>query len=208
VKLYYKPGACSLSPHIALREAGLAFELERVNTKAGMTASGRDFAPLNPKGYVPVLELDDGTLLTEGSVIVQYVADLKPEAKLAPPPGSLERYRLQEWLNYVATELHKSFSSLYNAGAPAEWKQVVREQIAAKFDYLSRQLEGRSWLLGEQFTVADAYLVTILTWCRSLEVDLARWPTLKDYLERGISRPAVQAAARAEGLLWADRPGP
>jgi glutathione S-transferase len=198
VKLFYSPGACSLSPHIVLRELGLPFDLERVDTKKGKTASGADFARLNPKGYVPVLQLDDGTVLTEGPAIVQYLADRRPEAGLAPPAGSMERYRLQEWLNYVTSELHKSLGGLFNPAMPAEWKEATRQALARKFAYVSSQLEGRDHLLGASFTVADAYLFVILSWTRPLDISLDAWPVLKSYRERIAARPAVQAARNAE----------
>ncbi len=199
MKLFYSPGACSLSPHIVLREARLPFELERVDTKAGRTASGADYRALNPKGYVPLLQLDDGQLLTEGPVIVQYLADRAPEARLAPPAGTFERYRLQEWLNYVTSELHKSLGSLFNPSMPAEWRQATREAVAKKLDYVATQLAGREHLLGE-FTVADAYLYVVLGWTRPLDIDIRRWPALQQYRRRIGSRPAVQAALQAEGL--------
>ncbi len=199
MKLFYSPGACSLSPHIVLREARLPFELERVDTSAGRTASGADYRALNPKGYVPLLQLDDGQLLTEGPVIVQYLADRAPEARLAPPAGTFERYRLQEWLNYVTSELHKSLGSLFNPSMPAEWRQATREAVAKKLDYVATQLAGREHLLGE-FTVADAYLYVVLGWTRPLDIDIRRWPALQQYRRRIGSRPAVQAALQAEGL--------
>lgn len=198
MKLFYSPGACSLSPHIILRELGLPFELERVDTKKGKTATGADFQQLNPKGYVPVLQLDDGACLTEGPAIVQYLADRKPEAGLAPPAGSMERYRLQEWLNYITSELHKSLGSLFNPAMPPEWKETTRQALARKFDFLSNQLAGRDFLLGDRFTVADAYLFVVLGWTRFLDIDLDRWPVLRAYQDRILARPAVQAARSAE----------
>ena len=198
MKLFYAPSACSLSPHIALREAGLPFDLERVDVRAKKTASGRDYRQINPKGYVPTLELDDGQLLTEGPAIVQYIADRKPEARLAPPAGTLERYRLQEWLNFIATELHKSFSPLFNRNLPAEFRQTVLERLAGRFDYLDRQLESRPFLMGETFTVADGYLYVILNWASGGALDLARWPRLSAYFGRLTARPSVRAALEAE----------
>ncbi|HET9599683.1 MAG TPA: glutathione transferase GstA [Anaeromyxobacteraceae bacterium] len=198
MKLYYVPGACSLSPHIVLRELGLPFELERVDTKAGKTAGGADYRAINPKGYVPTLVLDDGTRLTEGPVIVQYLADRKPEARLAPPNGTMERYRLQEWLSYVTSEIHKGLGALFNPKMPADFKPTWREAQGAKLDYLSQQLQGRSFLMGDAFTVADAYLFVCLSWTAWLEIDLARWPVLKSYVERVGARPAVKAAQAAE----------
>jgi glutathione S-transferase len=200
VKLYYSPGACSLSPHIVLRELGLPFELERVDTKRARTASGEDFLEVNPKGYVPALRLDDGQVLTEGPAIVQYLADRDPGRGLAPAAGTLDRYRLQEWLNYVTSELHKSIGSLFNPKMPPEWQQLTRDALARKLDFVSERLAGRPYLLGERFTVADAYLFVVLGWTRHLGIDLSRWSALQAYLARVGARPAVQAALKAEGL--------
>jgi len=197
MKLYYSPGACSLSPHIVLREAGLAFDAEAVDLGAKKTESGADYKAINPKGAVPALQLDNGQVLTEGSAIVQYIADQKPATKLAPAAGTLERYRLQEWLNYIASEIHKGFSPLFNPKATDEWKQVVKDNLAAKFDYLSKQLQGKDYLMGA-FSVADAYLFTILGWSKHLNIDLAKWPVLSQYVERVGARPAVKAALEAE----------
>jgi glutathione S-transferase len=199
VKLYFKSGACSLSPHIVLRELGLPFELEAVDTKAQKTKNGADFTAINPKKYVPVLQLDDGQVLTEGAAIVQYLADRKPDAMLAPPSGSMDRYRLQEWLNYIAAELHKSFSPIFRA--PEEQRPPLREALAPKLEFLARHLDKRQYLMGDRFTVADAYLFTVLNWTNYVGVDLARWPALKSYLQRVGARPAVRAAMEAEGLL-------
>jgi glutathione S-transferase len=200
MKLYYSPAACSLSPHIVLRELALPFELVKVNLKTKRTADERDFTAINPKGYVPALELDDGQVLTEGPAIVQYLADRKPEAGLAPPNGTLARYRLQEWLNFISTELHKQFSPLFAPNTPDATKDAQRERLAGRFDWLSKQLEGKDYLLGKDFSVADAYLFTVLSWGRHVGIDLARWPTLKGYVERVAARPAVQEALKAEGL--------
>lgn len=200
MKLFYSPGACSLSPHIVLREAGLPFELERVDTKAARTERGIDYLTVNPKGAVPALQLDDGQVLTEGPAIVQYLADRKPEAKLAPPAGTFERYRLQEWLNFITSDLHKGVGSLFNPKMPVDFKQVMKELIGKRFDYLSQQLEGKSFLLGH-FTVADPYLFVILSWTRHLEIDLGKWPVLQKYMAGIAARPAAQAAMKAEGLL-------
>jgi glutathione S-transferase len=199
VKLYFKPGACSLSPHIVLRELGLPFELERVDTKAQKTASGANFTAINPKKYVPTLQLDDGQVLTEGAAIVQYLADRKPDAMLAPPWGSMDRYHLQEWLNYVASELHKSFSPLFRA--PEEQRPALREAFAPKFDFLAAHLGKNQFLMGERFTVADAYLFTVLNWTGRVGIDLGRWPALQSFVQRVSARPAVRAALEAEGLL-------
>jgi glutathione S-transferase len=199
MKLYYFPGACSLSPHIALREAGLSFELERMDPKTKKTKSGADYLKINPKGYVPALELDDGQVLTEAAVIVQYIADKKPEAKLLPPAGSLERYRAQEWLNYIATEIHKGVGALFNPQLTDPWKQVLREAVAPKFDFLGKRLEGKSHAFEDRFTVIDGYLFTVLGWTQYIGIDLAKWPALKSYSDRIAQRPAVQAALQAEG---------
>jgi glutathione S-transferase len=201
MKLYFKPGSCSLSPHIVLRELGLPFDLERVDTKAAKTASGQDFLSINPKGYVPVLQLDENAVLTEGVAIVQYLADRKPEGRLAAEPGSLERFRLQEWLNYIATELHKGFGGPLFTNAPEETKRAVREAYAKKLDFLTQHLQSRDFLLGERFTVADAYLFTVLSWSKGRGIELERWPVLKRYFDRILTRPAVRAAIEAEGVL-------
>jgi glutathione S-transferase len=197
VKLYFSPGACSLSPHIVLRELGIPFQSEAVDLKAKKTKSGADYRQINPKGQVPALEMDDGEILTEGAVIVQYLADRKPEAKLAPPAGSAERYRLQEWLTYIATEIHKGMGPMFNAKASDEWKQIVRENLSARFDFLSNALKGKDYLMGS-FSVADAYLYTILSWTGYAKMDLAKWPVLKAYVERVAARPAVRATLEAE----------
>ena len=203
MKLYYKAGACSLSPHIVLREAGLAFELERVDLASKKTGSGGDYFGVNPKGYVPALALDDGQLLTEGPAIVQYLADLVPEKRLAPPAGTMARTRLQEWLNFIATELHKGFSPLYNPRAPEEWKAVARELLAKRIALVAERLAGRDYLMEDAFTVADAYLFTVLNWAAFAKVDLSPWPVLGAYQARVAARPAVRAALLAEGLIKA-----
>lgn len=201
MKLYFAPGACSLSPHIALREAGFAFDLEKVDLKAKTTAGGEDFKAVNPKGYVPALKLDDGTVLTEVAAVVQYVADKKPEAKLAPAAGSPDRFPFQEWLNFIATEIHKGTSPLFNPATPDAYKQIVTAKLGERYDYLSKHLEKRPFLVGQSFTVADGYLFTILNWTKFLNIDLGKWPVLKAYYDRVAARPAVQAAMKAEGLL-------
>ena len=198
MKLFFSPSACSLSPHIVLHEAGLSFELEQVHLGSKKTKSGADFRAVNPKGYVPALQLDDGQVLTEGPAIVQYIADRKPETGLAPAAGTLERYRLQEWLNYISTELHKSFSPLFNSKYPAELKQQVKDALGGRFDYLSKHLADRPYIMGQSFTVADAYLFTVLRWTKFVEMDLERWPALVAYSARVGERPAVRAALAAE----------
>jgi glutathione S-transferase len=201
MKLYFSPGACSLSPHIVLLEAGLAFTTERVDLRTKLTASGDDFKSVNPKGYVPALELKDGTVLTEGPAIVQFVADLAPESKLAPAAGTLERYQLMEWLNFIGTELHKNFGPLFNPAATDDMKAIARTNLSKRFGYVARQLEGRDFLTGTDFTVADAYLFTVASWAAHVQVDLSDWPSLQRFLGRVADRPAVQQALRAEGLL-------
>jgi glutathione S-transferase len=201
MKLYYSSGACSLSPHIVLREAGIAFQLVRVDTKTHKLDDGTDFYQINGKGYVPVLELDDGEHITEGPAIVQYLADLAPNSRLAPKNGTIERTRLQEWLNFISTELHKQFSPLFSASTPEEWKKALHQKLATRFDWLSTQLQGRAYLTGSQFTVADAYLFAVVNWTSFTPIDLKRWPVLADYVARVAARPQVQEALKAEGLL-------
>lgn len=199
MKLFFVPGACSLSPHIVLREAGLPFELERVDARTGKTASGADFKSINPKAYVPALQLDDGQVLTEGAAIVQYLADLAPEKGLAPKPGGLERARLQEWLNFIGTELHKRFSVLFRP-APEETRAATIVRLEQWFDWLDGELATRPHLLGEAFSVADAYLFVVLGWTGPLKISLQKWAALRAFQARIAARPAVQAALRAEGL--------
>lgn len=200
MKLYYSPGACSLSPHIVARELGIDLQLEKVDLKAKRTESGRDFLEINPKGYVPALELDNGEVLTEGSAIVQYLADLKPEAGVAPPNGSIGRVRLQEALGYVSTELHKAYSPLFHPGTHPDTKQERREYLRRRYELIDRTLSERPWLVGEHFTVADAYLFTITTWAQGAGVDLGGYDAIADFQQRMAERPAVQAAMQAEGL--------
>jgi glutathione S-transferase len=198
MKLYFAPGTCSLSPHIALAECGLAFETERVDLRTKVTQSGADYRAINPKGSVPALELDNGEILTEGPAIVQYVADQKPEANLAPPAGTLERYRLQEWLNFISSELHKAFAPLFTPGTPDATKASSVAAIRAKLDHVAKALENRLFLMGEEFTVADGYLYTILGWTRFGGIDIGDWTAIKAYYDRIAARPAVQAAQAAE----------
>ncbi len=200
MKLYLTPGVCSLSPHIVLEELGIAHETESVNLKTKVTASGANFLAINPKGYVPALKLGSGDVLTEGVAIVQYLADLQPEKKLAPPNGSLARYQLQSWLTFIATELHKNFSPFFNPAAPDEMKAIVRANIERRLGYINEQLEGRQHLLGEDFTVADAYLFTVLGWAPIIKLDLSAWPHVQAFQARVAARPAVQRALKAEGL--------
>ena len=198
MKLYFAPGACSLSPHIVLRELGLPFDLVRVDLGTKKTADGADFKAINPKGYVPTLQLDDGRILTEGSAIVQYLADQKPDAKLAPASGTFERYRLQEWLNFISTEIHKSFSPLFNPAMPDAVKDIYKGKLAQRFDEIDGGLGEQDYLTGAQFTVADAYLYTVMRWSRAFQIDLAQWPALAKYFERVGARPAVKAAVDFE----------
>jgi glutathione S-transferase len=198
MKLYFSPGACSLSVHIALREAGLAFDLEQVDIKAHKTKSGADFYAINPKGAVPTLLLDNGHTLTEGAAIVQYVADRKPESKLAPSPTSEERYHLQEWLNYLASEVHKTFGPLFNPNLPEASREVQKASLAKAFDFLSKNLDGKKFLMGDTFTVADGYLFTLLRWTKAVGIDLAKWPILAAYRGTIDARPAVKEAIEAE----------
>ena len=197
MKLYYSPGACSLSPHIVAREAGIAIELEKVDLKAKKTASGEDFAKLNPKGYVPALRLDDGSVLTEGPAIVQYLADQKPASGLAPAAGSKERYQLTEWLAFLNSEVHKTWSGLWKAGAD---RAPIEEKLNPRLDYVNARLESRPYLMGERFSAADAYLFTLLNWGQWTKVDVSRWPALQRFVDRVKSRPKVQEALHAEGL--------
>ena len=200
MKLYFSPGACSLSPHIVAREAGITLEIHKVDLKTGQMDGGGDFTQVNAKGYVPALRLDDGALLTEGPAIIQYLADSKPESGLAPQPGTLERYHLQEWLNFISTEVHKQFVPLFHP-ASADWKAAGLDNLTRRFDWITQQLAGKTWLMGDRFTVADAYLFTVLNWCQWVEVDLAKWPVLKAYADRVAARPKVQEALKAEGLV-------
>jgi glutathione S-transferase len=199
MKLYFSPGACSLATHIALFEAGLPFSTERVDLKAKLTASGADFRAINPKGYVPALALDGGVVLTEGPALLQYVADQAPAGLLAPAAGTVQRYQLIGWLNYVGTELHKSFSPLFNPASSEEARAGARTALAQRFGFLERTLEGREFLM-DQYTVADSYLFTVLGWCGHVKVPLADWPLLQAYVARIAARPAVQQALKAEGL--------
>ena len=198
MKLYFSPSACSLSPHIVLREAGLEFQLEKVDLRSKQTAGGADFKTVNPKGSVPALVLDDGQVLTEGPAVVQYLADLVPEKQLAPAAGSMARYRLMEWLNFISTELHKGFSPLFNPAMPAEAEKLALDRLVSRLDYLETQLQDGGYLLGSQFTVADAYLFTVLRWSGMFELDLSRWLAIEAYFKRVSDRPAVQAALAAE----------
>jgi glutathione S-transferase len=200
VKLYYFTGACSLASNIALREAGLSFELVKVDRRTKRTADGLDFNEVNPKGYVPVLRLDDGAVLTENVTVLQYIADRNPAAKLAPPAGTMERYRLMEWLSFINSEVHKQFTPLFRQDAPEETKEYARKNLAVRLGYLQRTMGSKTFLMGEQYTVADSYLYTVLSWGPHANVDLGQWPELKRYVERNGQRPHVLEARKAEGL--------
>ena len=201
MKLYYSTGACSLSPHIALHEAGLAFEAVLASTKTHQLPDGTDFYTINPLGYVPVLELDNGERLREGPAIVQYIADQVPDKQLAPANGTLVRYRLQEWLTFIGTELHKGFSPLFNPATPDDYKPLVRERLLQRLQWVDGQLAGKQYLMGDQFTVADGYLFTVTNWAKPTNLDISDLANLAAYRERVGARPAVQAAMKAEGML-------
>ena len=201
MKLYFSPGACSLSPHIVLLETGLAFSTERVDLGKKLTASGADFRSVNPNGYVPALELEDGAVLTEGPAIVQYLADLAPQANLLPAVGKIERYQALGWLNYISTELHKNFSPLFKPDASDDMRANARKMLALRFSHIARHLDSQDYLAGAAFSVADAYLFTVLGWADFVKFSLADWPQLQAYRARIGARPAVQQALRDEGLL-------
>lgn len=201
MKLYYSPGACSLSPHIALQEAGLAYTPVLASTKSHKLQDGTDYYTINALGYVPVLELDNGERLREGPAIVQYIADQVPDKQLAPANGTLARYRLQEWLTFIGTELHKGFSPLFNPATPEEYKPMVRERLLQRLQWVDGQLAGKQYLMGDQFTVADGYLFTVTNWAKPTNLDISSLANLAAYRERVGARPAVQAAMKAEGLL-------
>ncbi|ATM95954.1 glutathionine S-transferase [Yersinia frederiksenii] len=198
MKLFYKPGACSLSPHIVLREAGLDFSIESVDLATKKTETGEDYLRINPKGQVPALLLDDGSLLTEGVAIVQYLADKVPDRHLIAPSGTLSRYHAIEWLNFVATELHKGFSPLFNAKTPEEYKVIARERLDKQFSYVDSVLAQHDYLLGKKFSVADAYLFTVTRWANALKLEIAQRSHLDKFMARVAERPAVKAALAAE----------
>ena len=201
MKLYYSPGACSLSPHIALHEAGLAYTPVLASTKSHKLQDGTDYYTINALGYVPLLELDSGERLREGPAIVQYIADQVPDKQLAPANGTLARYRLQEWLTFIGTELHKGFSPLFNPATPEDYKPMVRERLLQRLQWVDGQLAGKQYLMGDQFTVADGYLFTVTNWTQPTKLDISGLANLAAYRERVGARPAVQAAMKAEGLL-------
>ena len=200
MNLYYAPGACSLAPHIVMREAGFPVELKKVDLKAKQFEGG-DYKTVNGKGYVPALKLDDGSVLTEAPVVMQYLADQKPESGLAPKAGSMDRYRLQEWLNFITSELHKGMGNFFNPALTEEWRKAVTDRLSLRMDWLAKQLEGRNYLMGDKFTVADAYLFVILNWAAPSKFDLTQWPVLQEYHKRVAARPKVQEALKAEGLI-------
>jgi glutathione S-transferase len=200
MKLFYAPGACSHAPHILLREAGLDFSIEKVDLAAKKTETGADFKKINPHGYVPALQLDNGTVVTEVAVISQYIADRVPAKKLAPANGTPERYTLQSWLNFISAEVHKQLGAMFNPAVPEEYKTIVKEKLATRFESINAHLSRQAFLLGETFTAPDAYLYTVLNWAKYFAIDLAKWPAIKSFMERVAARPSAQEAAKAEGL--------
>jgi glutathione S-transferase len=198
MKLYFSPNACSLAPHIVLRECGNNFEIEKVDLQKKTTASGEDFLKINPKGYVPTLKLDNGEILTEANAILQYLADTFPQAKLAPAAGTFERYRLQEWLNFIATEMHKGLGVFFKPNVPEEYKKMVLEVLHKRFDFLENHLAKQKYLLGNTFSVADAYLFTVLRWTHYFKIDLNPWPSIAKFMNEMNIHPSVQAALAAE----------
>ena len=201
MKLYFAPGVCSLSPHIILEEAGLKYTGIKTDIRAKTIDGGGDYKKTNPLGYVPALELDDGTILTEGPAIVQYIADKVPEKKLAPANGTLDRYKMQSWLNFVSSEIHKGFSPLFNPAMPDEAKTIARERLIARLEHVNKHLAGKDFLMGSAFSLPDAYLFTCLRWTVPTKIDLAPYPNLVAFMKRMEARPAVKAAMRAEGLI-------
>lgn len=200
MKLYYSPGACSHAPHILLREAGLNFSLEKVDLGTRKTESGADFAKINPNGYVPALQLDNGEVITEGPAIDQFIADQVPAKGLAPANGTPARYKMQSWLNFISTELHKQFGPLFAKTTPDEYKKVLIDKIKGRFDTINAHLAKNSFLMGDSFTAPDAYLYTVVGWAKYFDIGLDKWPALKSFMDRVAARPSAQAAAKAEGL--------
>jgi glutathione S-transferase len=201
MRLFYSPGACSLAPHIVAREAGIGLDLVKVDLASKRTEAGEDYSAVNPKGGVPALVARDGAVLTEAAVLIQYLADLAPHAGLLPPHGTLDRYRALEWLNFIATELHKGFGPLWRPDTPGEMREIVKATLAIKFNHLEKHLTGRAFLLGDRFSAADAYAFTVLSWAAYMNIDLARWSNVNSYVQRVGARPKVREALRAEGLL-------
>ena len=198
MKLFFSPGVCSLASHIVVRELNLSVDLVKVDLRTKQTANGEDFSLINKKGYVPALQFDDGSLLTEGVAILQYLADQKPESNLAPVNGGLARYKLQEWLTFINSEVHKSYSPLFYKDTPEQTRKACLEKLDLRHSFIAEHLANHNFLLGEQFTVADAYLFTTMTWAGFFNIDFAKWPALKDYFERIAARDSVQAARAAE----------
>lgn len=201
MKLYYAPAACSQAPHIVAREAGLAIDLAKVEFPSKRTTDGEDLYAVNPKGAVPALKLDDASVLTENAVIMQYLADQAPGSAVAIPREGFDRYRLLEWVNFIATEIHKGFGPLWNPATPDAFKEATREALGKKFDYLQERIGDGPWILGDRFSIADAYAFAVLNWTRIHAIDIGRWPGLVAYLGRIAARPAVQETLRAEGLV-------
>lgn len=203
MKLYYVPGACSLAVHIVLREAGYKFDMERVDMPNRKTEGGADYLAINPKGYIPALQLDDGAVLTEASVILQYLADEKPRRNLAPKPRTMERYRLLEWLNFTTAEIHKSLGAFFKfkQAMTAEWRQAQLGLVEERFTMLEKMLGSNQYVMGDEFSIADAYLFTTLNFANFVQIDLARWPAIQAYMARVAARPAVRKSMKAEGLL-------
>jgi glutathione S-transferase len=201
MKLYYSPGACSLSPHITLHESGLKFEHVLAPTKTHQLEDGTDYYSINPLGYVPLLELDDGTRLREGPAIVQYIADQVPGKKLAPANGTLERAQLQAWLNFIGTELHKGFGPLFNPATPEEFKAATKDKLMSRLKWVDSELAGKQYLMGEAFSVADPYLFTVTNWAPRVGVDISGFANIAAFRDRVAARPAVQAAMKEEGLI-------
>jgi glutathione S-transferase len=199
MKLYYSPGACSLAPHIAMREAGIPVDLKKVDLKAKQYDGG-DYKQVNAKGYVPAVETPEG-VLTEAPVILQYIADQKPESGLAPKPGDKARYKMQEMLNFITSEMHKGMGNFFNPALTEEWRKAVTDRLGLRLDWLAKQLEGKQYVMGDKFTVADAYLFTILNWAGPSKFDLSKWPAIVEYYKRVAARPKVQEAMQAEGLV-------
>ena len=200
MKLYYTPGACSHAPHILLREAGLDFTIEKVDLATKKTETGADFKTINPHGYVPALQLDNGAVVTEVAVINQYIADRAPAKKLAPANGTPERYTLQSWLNFISSEVHKQLAPMFNPKLPEDYKTILKEKLATRFDTINAHLSKNTFVLGDSFTAPDAYLYTVLNWTKYFAIDLAKWPAIKSFMERVAARPSAQEAAKAEGL--------
>jgi glutathione S-transferase len=202
MKLYYVPGACSLAVHIVLREAGYKFDMERVDMPNKKTESGADYLDINPKGYIPALQLDDGAVLTEASVMLQYLADQKPRRNLAPKPRTMERYRLMEWLNFIAAEIHKTLGAFFKfkQAMTPEWRQAQLGLVDQRFTALEKMLGTKQYVMGDEFSIADAYLFTTVNWTHFFQIDLARWPAVQAYMARVGGRPAVKKAMKVEGL--------